>query len=121
MDAPGVSVGKSDRKMGQSGSHIADIVLDDVRVGGEALLGGELGKGFAFAMMSLDNGRMSVGAAATAYARHAHDSAVRYATERKAFGRPTATFQLIQQMLAQRKIDIYPTAVRMTDGNHRTA
>src|SRR3546814_10669436 len=41
MDAPGVSVGKSDRKMGQSGSHIADIVLDDVRVGGEALLGGE--------------------------------------------------------------------------------
>src|SRR3546814_4339866 len=101
MDAPGVAVGKSDRKMGQSGSHIADIVLDDVRVGGEALLGGELGKGFAFALMSLDNGRMSVGAAATAYARRALDSAVRYATERKAFGEPIANFQLIQQMLAQ--------------------
>src|SRR3546814_17484953 len=57
MDAPGVSIGKSDKKMGQSGSHIADIVMDEVRVGGEALLGGELGKGFVYAMMSLDNGR----------------------------------------------------------------
>src|SRR3546814_1675848 len=95
MDAPGVSVGKPDKKMGQAGSHIADIVMDDVRVGGEALLGGELGKGFAYAMMSLDNGRMSVGAAATAYARRALDSALRYATARKAFGEPIANFPLI--------------------------
>src|SRR3546814_14286279 len=68
--------------MGQSGSHIADIVMDEVRVGGEALLGGELGKGFVYAMMSLDNGRMSVGAAATASARRTLHSAVHYATER---------------------------------------
>ena len=68
LDTPGVTIGKPDKKMGQSGSHIADVIMEDVRVGGEALLGGELGKGFAYAMMSLENGRMSVGAAATAYA-----------------------------------------------------
>ena len=119
FDAPGITIGKSDKKMGQSGSHIADIVMDDVRVGGEALLGGKLGKGFAFAMMSLDNGRMSVGAAATAYARRALDSAIRYATERKAFGEPIANFQLIQQMLAQSEIDIYAAECMMEDVTRR--
>ncbi len=119
MDAPGVSIGKSDKKMGQAGSHIADIVMDDVRIGGEALLGGELGKGFAYAMMSLDNGRMSVGAAATAYARRALASAVRYATERKAFGEPIANFQLIQQMLAQSEVDIYAAECMMEDVTRR--
>jgi len=115
MDSPGVSTGKPDKKMGQSGSHISDIILEDVHIGDEALLGGEIGKGFAFAMMSLDNGRMSVGAAATAYARRALDSAVRYATERKAFGEPIANFQLIQQMLAQSEIDIYAAECMMED------
>ncbi len=119
MDAPGVSVGKSDRKMGQSGSHIADIVMEDVRLPDDALLGGELGKGFAYAMMSLDNGRMSVGAAATAYARRALDSAVRYATERKAFGEPIANFQLIQQMLADSEIEIYAAETMMADVTRR--
>jgi acyl-CoA dehydrogenase len=66
-------------------------------------------------MMSLDNGRMSVGAAATAYARRALDSAVRYASERKAFGEPIANFQLIQQMLAQSEIDIYAAECMMND------
>lgn len=119
LDIPGVTICKSDRKMGQSGSHIADIGLEDVHVGSEALLGGELGKGFAFAMMSLDNGRMSVGAAATAYARRALDSAIRYATERKAFGEPIANFQLIQQMLAQSEIEIYAAECMMDDVTRR--
>ncbi|MCW6532182.1 acyl-CoA dehydrogenase family protein [Sphingomonas sp. MMSM20] len=119
MDAPGVSIGKSDKKMGQSGSHIADIIMEDVHVGEGALLGGELGKGFVYAMMSLDNGRMSVGAAATAYARRALDSAIRYATERKAFGEPIANFQLIQQMLADSEIEIYAAETMMADVTRR--
>ena len=119
MDAPGVSVGKSDKKMGQSGSHIADIIMEDVRIPDDALLGGELGKGFVYAMMSLDNGRMSVGAAATAYARRALDSAIRYATERKAFGEPIANFQLIQQMLADSEIEIYAAETMMADVTRR--
>ncbi len=119
MDAPGVSIGKSDKKMGQSGSHIADIIMEDVRIPDDALLGGELGKGFVYAMMSLDNGRMSVGAAATAYARRALDSAIRYATERKAFGEPIANFQLIQQMLADSEIEIYAAETMMADVTRR--
>ena len=115
MDTPGVSVGKADKKMGQAGSHIADVILDDVHVPDGALLGGETGRGFAYAMMSLDTGRMSVGAAATGYARRALDSAIRYATERKAFGEPIAKFQLIQQMIAESEIEIYAAEAMMAD------
>ena len=115
MDLPGITVGKSDKKMGQAGSQIADIILDNVLVPDDALLGGELGKGFTYAMKSLDNGRISVGAAATGYARRALDSAVRYATERKAFGEPIANFQLIQQMLADSEIEIYAAESMMHD------
>ena len=119
MDSPGISVGKSDKKMGQAGSHIADIVMDDVHVAGEALLGGEEGKGFVTAMQSLDNGRLSVGAAAAGYARRALDSALRYANERKAFGEPIANFQLIQQMLAESDIEIYAAECMLEDAARR--
>jgi acyl-CoA dehydrogenase len=115
MDSPGVSTGSPDRKMGQSGAHIADVILEDVHVPGEALLGGETGKGFVFAMKSLDNGRISVGAASTGYARRALDSALRYATERKAFGEPIANFQLIQAMLADSETEIYAAECMMAD------
>lgn len=115
MDTPGVSVGKSDKKMGQSGSHIADVILEDVHLPADALLGSEEGKGFIYAMKSLDNGRISVGAAATGYARRALDSAIRYANERKAFGEPIANFQLIQQMLADSEIEIYAAECMMAD------
>ena len=115
MDTPGVSVGSPDKKMGQSASHIADVMLDDVHVPGDALLGGETGHGFRFAMQSLDNGRISVGAASTGYARRALDSAVKYANERQAFGEPIANFQLIQQMLAESWTEIYAAESMMAD------
>ena len=115
MDTPGVAPGKSDKKMGQSGSHLADIVMEDVRLPADALLGDEEGKGFVTAMQSLDNGRISVGAAATGYARRALDSALRYATERKAFGEPIAQFQLIHAMLADSEIEIYAAECMMAD------
>lgn len=95
MDLPGVSVGSPDEKMGQAGSQIADIILDEVRVPADALLGGEEGRGFAAAMQSLDNGRLSVAAAAAGYAARILDCGLRYAMERKAFGEPFAQFQLI--------------------------
>ncbi len=115
MNTPGVSTGSPDRKMGQAGSHVSDIMLDEVHVPGDALLGGETGKGFRFAMQSLDNGRISVGAAATAYARRALDSALRYANERQAFGEPIARFQLIQAMLADSETEIYAADCMMRD------
>ena len=115
MDTPGVSTGSPDKKMGQAGSHISDVMLDDVHVPGDALLGGETGQGFRFAMMSLDNGRISVGAASAGYARRALDSATKYATERQAFGEPIANFQLIQQMLAESWTEIYAAEAMMAD------
>jgi acyl-CoA dehydrogenase len=125
MATPGVSIGTPDRKMGQEGAQIADIILEDVRVGGEALLGGEEGTGFAAAMQSLDNGRLSVAAAAAGYGRRALDTALRYATERKAFGEPIANFQLIQAMLADSEAELYAAecmiadACRLTDLGQR--
>ncbi len=119
MDTPGMSTGSPDKKMGQSGSHISDIMLDNVKVPGDALLGGETGKGFRFAMQSLDNGRISVGAAATGYARRALNSAIQYANERKAFGEPIANFQLIQAMLADSEIEIYAAEAMMKDVTER--
>lgn len=119
MDTPGISVGKSDKKMGQAGSHIADIIMEDVHIQGDALLGGEEGRGFVTAMQSLDNGRLSVGSAAAGYARRALDSAMRYANERKAFGEPIANFQLIQQMLADSEIEIYAAECMLEDAAKR--
>jgi len=119
MDTPGVTVGKSDKKMGQSGSHIADIIMEDVRIPASNLLGGEEGRGFVIAMQSLDNGRLSVGNAAAGYARRALDSALRYANERKAFGEPIANFQLIQQMLADSEIEIYAAECMLDDAARR--
>ena len=114
-DTLGVSIGPSDKKMGQSGSHIADVILEDVALPADAMLGTEEGKGFGFAMQSLDNGRISVGAMATAMARRALDSALGYANERKAFGEPIANFQLIQQMLAESDTEIYAAECMMAD------
>ncbi len=114
-DTLGVSIGSSDKKMGQSGSHIADVILEGVALPADAMLGTEEGKGFGFAMQSLDNGRISVGAMATAMARRALDSALGYANERKAFGEPIANFQLIQQMLAESDTEIYAAECMMAD------
>jgi acyl-CoA dehydrogenase len=119
MDTPGITVGKSDKKMGQAGSHIADIIMDNVHLPADALLGLEEGKGFVTAMQSLDNGRLSVGSAAAGYARRALDSALRYANERKAFGEPIANFQLIQQMLADSEIEIYAAECMLDDAARR--
>lgn len=114
-DTPGLTIGKADRKMGQAGALIADMILEDVHVGEDALLGGVEGQGFAHAMRSLDNGRLSVAAAATGYARRALDAALAYAVERKAFGEPIASFQLIQAMLADSRTEIYAAECMIAD------
>lgn len=119
METAGITVGKPDRKMGQAGSHIADIYLDDVKIPGSALLGGEEGRGFATAMQSLDNGRLSVAAASCGYARRILDTAVKYANERKAFGEPIAQFQLIQAMLADSEAEIYAGECMLRDSSAR--
>ena len=119
MDTPGISIGSADKKMGQHGSQIADVIMEDVHIDGDALLGGEEGKGFIAAMQSLDNGRLSVGASAAGYARRMLDTALRYSTERKAFGEPIANFQLIQAMLADSEAEIYAAECMIADATRR--
>ena len=115
MDTDGIARGKSDKKMGQEGSHIGDLYFDDVKLPGSALLGGEEGRGFATAMQSLDNGRLSVAAASAGYAKRILDSALKYSTERKAFGDSISQFQLIQAMLADSKAEIYASECMIRD------
>ena len=119
MDTPGISIGSPDKKMGQTGSQIADVIMEDVKLPGDALLGGEEGKGFQTAMQSLDNGRLSVAAASAGYARRMLDTAMRYANERKAFGEPIANFQLIQAMLADSGAEIYAAECMIADSTRR--
>ncbi len=115
MDAPGISVGSPDKKMGQSGAQIADIIMQDVQISGDALVGGEEGKGFQIAMQSLDNGRLSVAAMGVGMGRRILDTAVRYATERKAFGEAISNFQLIQAMLADSDAELYAAECMIAD------
>ncbi|MEQ1726331.1 MAG: acyl-CoA dehydrogenase family protein [Sphingopyxis sp.] len=119
METAGITVGSPDKKMGQAGAHIADIIMEDVQVTGDALLGGEEGKGFVAAMQSLDNGRLSVGAMGVGMGRRILDAAVRYACERKAFGEPIANFQLIQAMLADSEAELYAAECMIADACRR--
>jgi alkylation response protein AidB-like acyl-CoA dehydrogenase len=86
-------------KLGLRGQSTGELILDGVRVPGTARLGGE-GQGFKIAMAALDKGRMSVAAGCVGLARAALEAATTYAGERHQFGRPIASFQLVQQMLA---------------------
>ena len=99
-DSPGLSVMPHYKKMGFRGSHTADVVFENCRVPAGALLGGVEGAGFRTAMKSLDHARIHRAAVATGLCRRIIDEGVRYATERKQFGKPIADFQLIQGMLA---------------------
>ena len=99
MKLPGVSVGKAEDKMGIIGCPTSDIIMEDVRVHKDDLLGEE-GMGFKNAMKTLDIGRIGVAAMSVGVAQGCLDEAVKYAKERKQFGRRIADFQAISFMLA---------------------
>ena len=99
MKQEGVSCGKPEKKMGVVGCATSDIILENVRVHKDNLLGQE-GKGFINAMKTLDTGRMGVAAQSIGVAQGCLDEAIKYAKERKQFGRPIAKFQAIAFMLA---------------------
>jgi butyryl-CoA dehydrogenase len=98
-DTPGFSVGEAEHKLGIRGSSTPPIYFSDCRVPREALLGGE-GDGFKVAMQTLDGGRIGVSAQALGIAQAALDASVAYAKERVQFGKPIATLQAIQWMIA---------------------
>ncbi|MCU0648817.1 MAG: acyl-CoA dehydrogenase family protein [Gemmatimonadaceae bacterium] len=98
-DLPGFSVGKKEDKMGLRASPTVQLTFDQMRVPGDRLVGEE-GKGFTYALASLDHGRLGIAAQAIGIARAAYEAAARYATERKQFGKAIGDFQAIQFKLA---------------------
>jgi alkylation response protein AidB-like acyl-CoA dehydrogenase len=98
-DDPGFSVGKSEEKMGIKGSPTREIYLDGVEIPEDRLIGEE-GRGFSYAMRTLDYSRPSIAAQALGIAQGAFDVAARYVTEREQFGKKIAEFEALQFMLA---------------------
>ena len=103
-DLPGLSVGKPEKKMGQQGAHVCDVIFDNVRVPAENRIGQE-GEGFKVAMQVLDKGRLHISALCVGVAERLIADSVAYAAERKQFGQPLTGFQLIQGMIADCKTE----------------
>jgi acyl-CoA dehydrogenase len=101
---PGLSVGKPEKKMGQQGAHICDVIFDNVRVPAENRLGRE-GEGFKVAMQVLDRGRLHISAVCIGVAERLIKDSVEYMSERKQFGQALSQFQLLQGMIADSKTE----------------
>jgi alkylation response protein AidB-like acyl-CoA dehydrogenase len=97
--APGMTVARLEDKLGLHGSSTAQLVLDRVEVRDDAVLG-QVGGGFALAMIALDGGRIGIASQAIGIARGALEAALRYAQERRTFGEPIIKHQAIAAMLA---------------------
>jgi len=103
-DAPGFAAHPIKGKLGLRAQDTAELTLDEVRVPDSARLG-ELGQGFRVAMSALDIGRISLGAGCVGIAQGCVDACVRYASERSAFGKPIAAFQLVQELIADAAVE----------------
>ncbi|MCZ7461251.1 acyl-CoA dehydrogenase family protein [Streptomyces sp. WMMC940] len=104
-DTPGLTRRAIHGKLGLRGQTTAELVLEDVRVPADAMLGPE-GKGFSVAMSALAKGRMSVAAGCVGIAQAALDAAVGHAAAREQFGRPIASYQLVQELISDIAVDV---------------
>jgi alkylation response protein AidB-like acyl-CoA dehydrogenase len=112
-DAPGLRIGKREKKVGIRGSPAVELILEGCRVGPDAVLG-TVDRGFPIALDMLDGGRIGIGAQAIGIGVACIEEAVKYAKEREQFGRPIAEFQAIQWKIAdmQARIDAARLMVR---------
>ncbi|MEE4537958.1 MAG: acyl-CoA dehydrogenase family protein [Erythrobacter sp.] len=120
-DMDGVSFGAEEKKLGWHSQPTAQLIMEDVRVPAENVVGGE-GEGFRIAMQGLDGGRLNIGACSLGGAQRCLDEAIRYTKERTQFGQPIAEFQNTQFTLADMATDLeaarallYLAAVKVTD------
>ncbi len=104
-NAPGFKLGKKENKLGMRASTTSEVIFTDCRLPRENLLGA-VGEGFANSMAILDGGRISVAALAIGLAQGAFEASVRYAKQRKQFGKVIAEFQAIQWKLADMESEI---------------
>jgi alkylation response protein AidB-like acyl-CoA dehydrogenase len=105
QDADGYVARQIHGKLGLRAGDTAEIVLEGVRVGDDAVLG-EVGGGMKVALSALDDGRFSLAAGAVGLAREALEVSLRYAADREQFGAPIATKQLVQELLAAMHVDV---------------
>jgi len=104
-DAPGFTVIDNYEKLGLHSSNTTELVIDGVRVPEENILG-KRGEGFKQFLITLDGGRIGIGAMAVGIAQAAYDKALQYAKDRQAFGRSISQFQAIQHKLADMAMQI---------------
>jgi len=104
---PGLSLGRNEKKMGQWGGHVCDVIFEDCRVPASAIIGGKEGVGFKTAMKVLEKSRTHIAAVCVGAAERILDEALKYAVDRKQFNKPIAEFQLIQAMLADSRAEIF--------------
>jgi butyryl-CoA dehydrogenase len=109
-DQPGFQPQPIHHKLGLRGSDTAAISLDDVHAAEDSILG-QVGDGFKVAMSALDSGRFSVASGCVGICQGSLDASVKYSKERVQFGRPIASFQLVQEMLTD--IALHTDAARM--------
>lgn len=112
---PGLALGKPEKKMGQQGAHVCDVIFEDCRVPVSALIGGVEGQGFKTAMKVLDKGRLHIAAACVGLSERILDDMLAYAVGRRQFGKTLADFQLIQAMFADSRADAYAARCMVID------
>lgn len=117
-DTPGVSVGKAESKMGQTGSATNTIHFDGARIPAASLMGRE-NDGFRVAVGELAGGRIGVAAVSLGIARAAMEAAKSYARERRQFDRAIADFQGLQWMIADRELDLHAARLLILDAAAR--
>jgi acyl-CoA dehydrogenase len=104
-DAPGLSIGPPERKLGLRASDTSALILDDALLENDAMLG-DVGKGFAIAMSGLDGGRIGIAAQSVGIARRALELARAYSLSRTQFGRPIADFEGLRFRIAKAESDL---------------
>lgn len=101
----GINPGPSIHKLGMNSSDTTEVVFENVRVPGENLLG-DAGRGFVDTMKVLDGGRIGIGALSVGIARGCLEESLKYARERKQFGKPIGDFQAIEHKMADMAVNI---------------
>jgi alkylation response protein AidB-like acyl-CoA dehydrogenase len=122
---PGFTVERDLPKLGYKGTESCEVLLEDVRVPAAQLLGGVEGRGMQQVLSGLETGRINVAARALGIAQAAYDEALRYAGQRRAFGKPIGDFQAVQLKIAEMAAQVQAArllvywAASRSDGGHR--
>jgi acyl-CoA dehydrogenase len=116
---PGLSTPPEMRKMGQHGSPVGEVHLDNCRVPASAVLGGELGKGFRSAMKALNKQRINLAGLCVGPAMRLVDEMLTQAKQRRQFGRSIAEFQLVQQLIADSATEVQAARALVLETSRR--